>query len=141
MYKVAVLGLEQCRNAIQAMTAEFMTDPSRAPIAMAIVDELGDLITYGRTDRCRPSAARNAIKKAYTAALRGVDSGVYAELVRKMGRNSADLGDPMLFPFGGGVVVVNPADRSVLGGIGVAGLPTSEEDEALARLGLRALGL
>jgi uncharacterized protein GlcG (DUF336 family) len=36
------------------------------------------------------------------------------------------------------VVITNPADQSVLGGIGVSGL-TAKEDEALARIGLSAI--
>jgi uncharacterized protein GlcG (DUF336 family) len=35
-------------------------------------------------------------------------------------------------------VITNPADQSVLGGIGVSGL-SAEEDEALARIGLSAI--
>ena len=141
MYNSLVLGLDQCRAAIDAMIADFNKDPSRRPIAMAIVDDSGNLITYARTNGCRPIAAKNAIKKAYTAALRGMDSGVSAEQLKAQGRSVADMGDPMLIAIQGGVVVVDPGDNAVLGGIGVAGLPTGEEDEAISRAGLQALGL
>ena len=36
------------------------------------------------------------------------------------------------------MVIINPADQSVLGGIGVSGL-AAEEDEALAKMGLKAI--
>jgi uncharacterized protein GlcG (DUF336 family) len=35
-------------------------------------------------------------------------------------------------------VITNPTDQSVLGGIGVSGL-AAEEDEAIAKIGLRAI--
>jgi uncharacterized protein GlcG (DUF336 family) len=41
----------------------------------------------------------------------------------------------------GGLVVVNPSDGIILGGIGVGGLPTGKEDEDIARAGLAALNL
>ncbi len=44
----------------------------------------------------------------------------------------------MAFP--GGLVVTNPDDHSVLGGIGVSGRK-AEEDEEIARMGLDSLGL
>ena len=53
----------------------------------------------------------------------------------------ADAGDPMLTGLQGGVVILNPADGTALGGIGVGGLPTGVADEEIARVGLQALGL
>ena len=49
-----------------------------------------------------------------------------------------EFGDPNLLALQGGVVILNPADQSVLGGIGVSGL-AAEEDEAIARIGLKAI--
>jgi uncharacterized protein GlcG (DUF336 family) len=49
-----------------------------------------------------------------------------------------EFGDPNLIALQGGVVIINPADQSVLGGIGVSGL-AAEEDEALAKMGLKAI--
>ncbi len=141
MYNKPMLGLAQCRAAMDAMIADFNEDPSRRPIAMAIVDDTGNLIIYAQTDRCRPSTGRNSVKKAYTAALRSMESGAFAEQLKRQGRSVTEFGDPMLFPLQGGVVVLNPGDGSVLGGIGVAGLPTGQEDEDIARVGMKALNL
>jgi len=49
-----------------------------------------------------------------------------------------EFGDPNLIALQGGVAITNPADQSVLGGIGVSGL-TAEEDEAIAKIGLKAI--
>jgi uncharacterized protein GlcG (DUF336 family) len=123
------------------MIAEFNKDPSRRPIAMAIVDDTGNLVSYARMDRCRPTAARNAIKKAYTSALGGQDTLGYAETLKGRGRTVADMADPMLTNIQGGVVVLSPSDSAVLGGIGVGGLPTGQEDEDVSRVGLNAMNL
>ena len=54
-----------------------------------------------------------------------------------MGRSTADLGDPDLIGVQGGVAILS-ADGAALGGIGVSGL-AADEDEAIARIGLRAI--
>ena len=141
MYSKSMLSLEQCQAAITAMIADYNKDTSRRPIAMAIVDDAGNLISYARTDRCRPNAARNAIKKAYTSATMGIDTLAYAERLKTQGRTVAETGDPMMTPLQGAVVVLHSEDGSVLGGIGVGGLPTGQEDEDIARVGLAALNL
>ena len=57
-----------------------------------------------------------------------------------MGRSLSEFGDPSLLGFQGAVVVERPSDQMFLGAIGVSGL-AAEEDEALARLGVKAMGL
>jgi uncharacterized protein GlcG (DUF336 family) len=141
MYTKSVLGVEQCQAAITAMIAEFNKDTTRRPIAMAIVDDRGDLLSYARTDGCRPNAAKNAIKKAYTAALYGLDTVAYAERLKSQGRTVAEMGDPMLTSLQGGVAVLNPGDNAVLGGIAVGGLPSGMQDEEIAWVGVKALNL
>ena len=141
MYNKPQLSLDQCRSAIKAMIAEHRKDPNNAPVAMAIVDDRGDLLGYARTDMCRPSSAGNAIKKAYTAAMRGIDSGVYAQQLKEQDRHTSDLGDPRIIPMQGGVTIINPGDGAILGGIGVGGLPSGQGDEDISRAGLKAMRL
>jgi uncharacterized protein GlcG (DUF336 family) len=50
------------------------------------------------------------------------------------------MGDPNLAAVQGGLVVLQAETGTIMGGIGVSGL-TAQEDEDIARLGLRALGL
>jgi len=50
------------------------------------------------------------------------------------------MGDPNLAAVQGGLVILHPETGAIMGGIGVSGL-TAQEDEDIARLGLRALGL
>ena len=139
MYSKPMLSLEQTQNAMQAMIAKATQEPDR-PVAMAIVDDAGNLLTYARMDNCRPNPQTFAIRKAYTSALSGVDSAVYAERLKSQGRSVSDMGNPNLVSAQGAVVITDPASNAVLGAIGVSGL-TAQEDEDLARLGVENLGL
>ena len=106
---------------------------------MAIADDTGNLLAYARMERCtRPTVA---LRKAYTSAVRGSNTGAFAERLAAQGRSLADIGDPQLITTRGGVVVKNPKDGSVLGAIGVGGLPSGEDDEKIAEAGLQALNL
>ncbi len=140
MYNKPMLGLEQCQAAINAMIADFNRTPDRRPVDMAVVDDAGNLLAYARMDKClRPTYA---INKAYTSAMRGMDSVNLADQLKALGMSSlSEMGDPRLTLIQGGLVVRNPSDNAVLGGIGVGGLPTGKEDEDIARAGLAALGL
>ena len=137
MYNKPMLSLSDCQTAIDAMIANFNTDPDRRPVDMAIVDDMGNLLAYARMDGChRPTFA---INKAYTAAVRRMDTITFAEQLQAQGRDVADLGDPQLVTIQGGLVIES-SDGSLLGGIGVGGLPTGKEDEVITRAGLAALG-
>ncbi len=139
MYEKPMLSLDGVQKAMSAMLAKANEEPDR-PLSIAIVDDVGDLISYARTDRCRKIPQRMAIRKAYTCALSGQDSKDYAARLKDQGRTVAEMGDPMLAAVQGGVVVLHPHTGTILGGIGVSGL-AAQEDEDIANIGLKALGL
>ena len=139
MYNKPMLSLEQTQKAIQAMLNKATQEPNR-PVAIAIVDDAGNLLSYARMDNCRTNPQTFAIRKAYTSAMSGRDSGAYAENLKSQGRSVTDMGNPNLVAAQGAVAVLHPETKAVLGGIGVSGL-SSQEDEDLARLGMQALGL
>ena len=136
-YQKAALSLEEARRAMDSMLQEANKQPNR-PVAIAIVDDQGELIAYARMDRTAPQPPIIARKKAYTAARTRSDTLAYAERLKSQGRSVTEFGDPNLIALQGGVVITNPSDGSVLGGIGVSGL-AAEEDEAIARVGLKAI--
>lgn len=139
MYNKPMLSVDQCLAAINAMIAEFNKNPNRRPVDMAIVDDAGNLLSYARMDRClRPTYAQ---RKAYTSVIRRMDSGAVPEWLKERNMSLADLDDPNLITLGGGLVIINPSDGALVGGIGVGGLPTGEEDAEIARAGLKALNL
>jgi glc operon protein GlcG len=139
MYNKPMLSLDQVQRAMAAMLEKATQRPNQ-PVAIAIVDDGGNLMSYARMDWCRAIPQRIAIRKAYTAALSGQDTLAYAERLKSQGRTVAEMGDPNLAAVQGGLVILHPETGAIMGGIGVSGL-TAQEDEDIARLGLRALGL
>ena len=123
---------------MSAMIDKAMQTPAE-PVAMAIVDDTGNLVAYAKMDNLRIFSRRHALRKAYTSAIVGMDSGAHAERIHGQGRNMSDLGDPNLTHGQGGLVLMQ--DGVILGGIGVGGYPSGQSDEDLSRVGLAAMNL
>ena len=137
MYDKPMISLDQAQDAIQAMIDDYNKDPNRRKVDMAVVDDAGNLLAYARMDRClRPTFA---IRKAYTSAVRSMDTVVFAEQLSTQGRSLESFGDPQLIALAGGVAVIK--DGAVVGAIGVGGLPSGLDDEAIAKAGLAALNI
>ena len=139
MYDKPMLSLDQTRRAMEAMLDKATQDLAH-PVAIAIVDDNGDIMDFARMDRCRKGPQRMAMRKAYTCAISGQDSKDYAARMASQGRTVAEMGDPMLAAVQGGVVILHPSSGSIMGGIGVSGL-AAQEDEDLAKIGLKAMKL
>ena len=76
-YQKAVLSLDDAQRAMALMLQEAGKAPNR-PIAIAIVDDQGELVSYARMDKCAPQPPMIARKKAYTAARTRSDTVAYA---------------------------------------------------------------
>ena len=137
MYDKPMISLDQAQDAIKAMIDDYNKDPNRRKVDMAIVDDAGNLLAYARMDRClRPTFA---IRKAYTSAIRSMDTVAFAEQLNTQGRSLESFGDSQLIAIPGGVTVIK--DGAVVGAIGVGGLPSGLDDEAIAKAGLAALNI
>ena len=137
MYEKSMISLEQAQAAIAAMIADYNKDTGRRKVDMAVVDDAGNLLAYARMDRClRPTFA---IRKAYTSAVRGVDTLAFSEQLSSQNRSIESFGDPQLIAIPGGVVALKSG--AVVGAIGVGGLPSGIDDESIAKAGLEALHL
>ena len=137
MYEKSMISLEQAQAAISAMIADYNKDTGRRKVDMAVVDDAGNLLAYARMDRClRPTFA---IRKAYTSAVRGVDTLAFSEQLSSQNRSIESFGDPQLIAIPGGVVALKSG--AVVGAIGVGGLPSGIDDESIAKAGLEALNL
>ena len=137
MYEKSMISLEQAQAAIAAMIADYNKDTDRRKVDMAVVDDAGNLLAYARMDRClRPTFA---IRKAYTSAVRGVDTLAFSEQLASQNRSIESFGDPQLIAIPGGVVALKSG--AVVGAIGVGGLPSGIDDESIAKAGLEALDL
>lgn len=138
MYDESIIGLSEARKAVQVILDQAMKKPDQ-PVAIAVVDNGGRLVEFARMDHCKLIPQQLAFKKAYTSAIMRSDSKLVGESFKSMGRSLSELGDPNFIGFQGAVVIERPSDRVFLGAIGVSGL-TAAEDEALARLGVQAMG-
>ena len=137
MYEKPMLSLEQAQTAITAMIADYNKDSSRRKVDMAVVDDAGNLLAYARMDRClRPTFA---LRKAYTSAVRGMDTLVFSEQLNSTGRTLESFGDSQLIALPGGVVVLKGG--AVVGAIGVGGLPSGIDDQSIAQAGLAAMNI
>ena len=133
-----MLTMKQTQAALTAMMAKANQTPDE-PVAMAIVDAAGNLEAYAKLDNLRIFSRRHALRKAYTSAVLGVDSGANAARLHSQGRSISELGDPQLTHGQGGLVIMK--DGVILGGIGVGGYPSGQADEDLSRVGLEAMGV
>src|SRR4029079_15517578 len=99
------ITLAQVQAAMGAMLQKAMQQPHR-PVAMAIVDDAGILLAYQQMDGLRMFTRRHAIRKAYTAAIAGMNTSAFAELMKSRNQTIPEIGgDLELTPGAGGVVV------------------------------------
>lgn len=130
------LGLEEAQRAIAAVFDQAKIDGR--PVAVAVVDNHGDLITCARMDGAHARVLRYAIRKAYTAAVMGRDTVAFKKDIQDAGRSLSDYGDPSLTTLQGGLVV--RSGNQVVGAIASGGSPR-QRDVEMAQIGLNALGV
>jgi glc operon protein GlcG len=111
---------------------------ARGPVSVVVADTHGEVVAALRMDGAALDTFENARRKAYTAARS--DATATRELAAKVGSTPTELAsfDPQYSFFLGGVAAFEDGRR--VGAVGVSGLP-GEEDDALAREAIRAVGL
>jgi glc operon protein GlcG len=142
MYTRECLGLEEARRAVDAALQEAAKKPDE-PVAVAVVDDHGQLVDFSRMDGCPPVVVDLALMKAYTAAVALMDTVSFAARDKEWGRELATYGDDKFTYLQGGLVIwdrpsTDGEGRVLIGGIGISGR-MSDEDERLARIGLEAM--
>jgi hypothetical protein len=65
-------------------------------VALAIVDDVGNVISAARIAQGRARPQHRAIRKVYTATLLGQETLAYAARLQSQGRTVAEMGDPKL---------------------------------------------
>jgi len=130
-----MITLAQAVAAIDAVVQA--SEQAGFAVAVAIVDDHGDLIAAHRMDGCRPRSIRMTQRKAYTAAVMDRDTTVLHDDMVQRHFDIAYYGDPMFTALPGGVVI-RGADGRTLGGIGVTGNAKNRDSE-LAAAGLASL--
>ena len=132
------LKLDQVQAAMKVMM-ERAQATSETPVCMAIVDAAGNLEAFAKMDNARLFTRRHAVRKAYSAAVLGINTVDWEQRMTSIGHSVSENGDPMITYEQGGVVIIK--DGAILGGIGVGGIRGHNADEDLAKVGLQAMNL
>ena len=105
-------------------------------VAVAVVDDGGNLLLFHRMDNAKLVAIDIAIRKAKTAVFFQGDTKALEQEVTKGGRTSLlPIADFM--PLEGGLPIT--VDGRIIGAIGVSGM-AGDQDAQCAKAGLAALG-
>ena len=137
MYDRQVMDVEDALRAVDA-ALDAASAEGAGPVAVAVVDDNGDLVAFARADGTPIFQRKHAIRKAYTSSRVGADLNEFATERAQRGLSAADFGDGFVGAAHGGVIVRVAGQSTVVGAIGVQGFDR-EVDERLARVALAAL--
>ena len=129
-----IITLEGAKAMMAAAEAE--ANANNWTVAIAIVDEAGDLIAFHKVDGTQAGSIDVAIAKARTAARLKRPTKALEEAIAD-GRSTL-LAVEGIMPLEGGIPVV--VNGETIGAIGASGV-TSQQDAQVAQAGLSALGL
>ena len=129
----SMLMLEDARRI--AIAAETEAAGRGWAVAIAIVDDGGNLLWLQRGDGAPPVSSDIAAAKARTAALGRRESKVYEDMINQ-GRTAFLSAPALQGMLEGGVPIV--FEGQCLGAVGVSGVKSSE-DAQIARAGVAAL--
>jgi glc operon protein GlcG len=130
------LNLDGAKKAIAA-AVDYAKKNNAPGGVIAIVDEGGNLMALERLDGTFAMGATISIGKARTAVLFKKPTRFFEELINK-GRTAMTAVDGFT-PLIGGIPIV--IDGQVVGGIGVSGAASANQDEELALAGANALAV
>jgi len=129
------LTLDGAKTIIAAAVAEARRGNAPGG-AIAIVDDGGNLIALERLDNTFPAGANISIGKARTAALFKRPTKAFEDIINK-GRTTM-VALPDFTPLQGGIPIT--LEGQVIGGIGVSGAASAQQDEEIAIAGANAVG-
>ena len=128
------LTLEGAKKVIAAAVAEAKS--KNAPgVAIAVVDEGGNLIAVERLDNTFAAGANISIGKARTAVLFKRPTKFFEDVINNGRTAMAALND--FTPLQGGIPIM--VDGQIIGAVGVSGAASAQQDEELAIAGANAL--
>ena len=128
------INLEQAKRALAAAEAE--ARKNNWPVAIAVVDNAGQLVAFVRIDNTQTAGVQVAQDKAVSAAMYRRPTKVFQDVLAKGGDGWRILQLRGASPVEGGVPIVT--DGKIIGGIGVSGV-TSEQDGVVAAAGAAVL--
>src|SRR5690348_13222090 len=103
---------------------------------IAVVDDGGNLMALARLDGTFAAGANISIGKARTSALFKKPTKFFEDVIKNGRTSMVALND--FTPLQGGIPIV--VDGQVVGGVGVSGAASAQEDEEVAMAGAAAIG-
>jgi uncharacterized protein GlcG (DUF336 family)/mannose-6-phosphate isomerase-like protein (cupin superfamily) len=129
------LTLDGARRVIASAQAEARKVNAPGGV-IAVVDEGGNLMALERIDGTFAAGANISIGKARTAVLFKRPTKVFEDIIKNGRTSMVALND--FTPLQGGIPIVVGGD--VVGGVGVSGAASAQQDEELAIAGAAAIG-
>lgn len=102
---------------------------------IAVVDEGGNLIVLERLDNTFAAGADISIGKARTAVLFKRPTRAFEEIIKNGRTAMVALPDDFFTPLQGGIPIL--VDGQIVGGVGVSGAASAQQDEEIAIAGAR----
>jgi glc operon protein GlcG len=127
------LTLDGARRVIAAAQAE--AKRNNAGGVIAVVDDGGHLISLDRLDNTFAAGAEISVGKARTAVLFKRPTKFFEDVIRNGRTSMVTL--PDFTPLQGGIPII--VDGQVVGGVGVSGASSAQQDEEFALAGAAAL--
>ena len=130
------LTLDGARKVIAA-AKEYARQNNAPGGVIAVVDEGGNLMALERLDGTFAAGANISIGKARTAVLFKRPTKAFEDIIRNGRTPMIALPDTFFTPLQGGIPIT--VDGQIVGGVGVSGAASAQQDEELAIAGANAL--
>jgi glc operon protein GlcG len=128
------LTMDGARKVADAVVAEAKRLNTTGVVA--VVDDGGNLMYLARVDNTFPAGAMISYGKARTAAMFKRPTSVFENIIKNGRTPMVALND--FTPLQGGIPL--EAGGQVVGGVGVSGAASAQQDEDLAMVGVKAMG-
>lgn len=129
------LTIEGAKRVIAAAVAE--AGRLKAPGGViAVVDDGGNLMALERLDGTFAAGASISIGKARTSVMFKKPTRVFEDIIKNGRTAMVALPDELFTPLQGGIPIV--VDGQIVGGVGVSGASSAQQDEELAIAGANA---
>jgi uncharacterized protein GlcG (DUF336 family)/mannose-6-phosphate isomerase-like protein (cupin superfamily) len=132
------LTLDGAKRVIEAAKAEAKRLNAPGGV-IAVVDDGGNLMALERLDGTFAAGAQISIGKARTAVLFKRPTKAFEDIIKNGRTAMVALPEAFFTPLQGGVPV--NVDGQIVGGVGVSGAASAQQDEELALAGAQALAL
>ncbi len=131
------LTIEGAKKVIAAAVAYAKKNNAPGGV-IAVVDDGGNLMALERLDGTFAAGANISIGKARTAVLFKRPTKVFEDIIKNGRTAMVALPDSLFTPLQGGIPII--VDGQIVGGVGVSGASSAQQDEELAIAGANVFG-